>query len=79
MISFLGERHYETHWFKESVERVLIDDHNVPRLRFYINFYYLDIFTHDNLLSISALLLLRFLPSLKAKESMELGFSKKNL
>jgi len=27
-----GERHYETSWFNESVERVLIDDHNVPRL-----------------------------------------------
>lgn len=27
-----SERHYETHWFNESVERVLIDDHNVPRM-----------------------------------------------
>ena len=30
---FLGERAYETHYFNENVERVLIDDHNVPRLR----------------------------------------------
>lgn len=36
----LGERKYETHWFNESVERVLIDDHNVPRLRLLFNSSY---------------------------------------
>lgn len=29
----LGERFYKTRYFHDRVERVLIDDHNVPRLR----------------------------------------------
>ncbi|XP_066918370.1 phosphatidylinositol 3,4,5-trisphosphate 3-phosphatase TPTE2-like isoform X2 [Clytia hemisphaerica] len=33
-----SERHYETHWFNDSVERVLIDDHNVPRLSQLVQF-----------------------------------------
>ena len=29
---FEGERSYETHYFNDNVERILVDDHNVPNL-----------------------------------------------
>jgi hypothetical protein len=32
--SFLGERFYDTNFFHNRVERILIDDHNVPRLKY---------------------------------------------
>jgi hypothetical protein len=31
--NFLGERFYDTAFFHDRVERILIDDHNVPRLK----------------------------------------------
>lgn len=30
----VGERSYEAHYFNDNVERILIDDHNVPKLRY---------------------------------------------
>lgn len=32
LVNLCSERSYESHWFNNNVERVLIDDHNVPRL-----------------------------------------------
>ena len=31
--NILGERFYDTTFFHNRVERILIDDHNVPRLK----------------------------------------------
>jgi len=40
LYNLCSERKYETHWFNESVERVLIDDHNVPRLSQLLQYCY---------------------------------------